>query len=551
MLKHLQIKNYALIQKLEMRPSGALNTITGETGAGKSIMLGAIGLLMGNRADTKVLFNEDTKCVIEGTFDLSEYELQTVFEEEDLDYEQTCIIRREISPSGKSRAFINDTPVKLPVLRRIGDFLMDIHSQHDTLQLGSNTYQLNIIDAYAGNKELLKAYQKEYRAYKKAERAYKELLEQADELRKEADYNHFLYNELAEAALEANEQHELEAELEVLENSEEIKTKLNTALGLISESETSVTSMLHDVHHTLKQLAGIAEKYEGVRSRAESCLIELKDIASEIESAEAEVIFDPERINVINDRLSLIYQLQQKHRVDTVEGLLTIQNKLEQEVNKVENLDEEIEMAREQVDKLHKVMMVKARELTASRLGVTASIEMEVTHLLKNLGMPNATMKIDHQEVEPTSTGIDEVNLLFSANKGVKPQELKNVASGGEFSRLMFCVKYILADKTALPTIIFDEIDTGISGEVAIQMVSMMQKMANSHQVIVITHLPQVAARGEAHYFVYKDNSTDRTISNIRLLEQEERISEIAKMIGGGNPSPIAFENAKELLNAS
>lgn len=552
MLQHLLIKNYALIQQLEMNPSKELNIITGETGAGKSIMLGAIGLLIGNRADTKVLYDEEEKCIIEGAFEVSPYKnLKQVFEEEELDYDKTCIIRREINPSGKSRAFINDTPVTLDTLKRVGNYLMDIHSQHDTLLLGSNAFQLQIVDDYAGNAEIHKNYLDSYKSFKKAKTAFDKLVAEAEEIKKEASFNQFLYEELLKADFKEGEQEEHESNLEVLENAEDIKIKLNQLVENLSSSDFSVNSSLANANAILGSLSKFGNKFSSLQQRLETCLIELKDIADELEKEESQVEYDPEKIQEVKDRLSLIYQLEKKHNVIKLAELLEIQSSLEVKVNKVLNLDEEINEARKALEEAEDLMMQQAQVLSESRKAVFEKISSEVESLVRELGMPDATLLIRAVETPPTQAGIDEIGILFSANKGIKPQELKSVASGGEFSRLMFCIKFVLADKTALPTIIFDEIDTGISGEVALKMVNMMKVMSKNHQVISISHLPQIAAKGDAHYFVYKDNSSGKAMSNIRKLTPEERVLEIAKMIGGEKPSSIAFENAKELMGVS
>ena len=533
-----------------MEPSAQLNIITGETGAGKSIMLGAVGLLLGNRADTRVLYDEEAKCIIEGTFDISEYKpLEQIFQEEGLDYESESIIRREISPGGKSRAFVNDSPVTLDILKRVGAYLMDVHSQHDTLMLGSNTYQLDVLDAYAGNNGQKEAYQQTYRKYKKAAAHYQKLKEEATDIKKEADYNNFLLEELLAARLEEVNQQEMEEELEKLENAGEIKVKLGGMIQALEYAEPmAINSTLQGVLVELKQIGRYSEAYRKLAERLDSCLIELKDISSELESEEGDIELDEEKTFLLQERLRVLFNLQQKHGVAEVEELLAIQRELEAKVSRVQNLDEEIETAARELQIAEKEMKAAAVKLTESRLNVFNGFVGEVAKLLKDLGMPDASLLIEHKTVAPQSTGTDEVNILFSANKGVKPQPLKSVASGGEFSRLMFCIKYVLADKTALPTIVFDEIDTGISGEIALKMVKMMQDMACNHQVISISHLPQIAARGNAHYFVYKDNSTAKTFSRIKKLTEEERISEIAKMIGGAKPSAVAFESARELM---
>jgi len=548
MLQHLVIKNYALIQHLEMEPSAKLNIVTGETGAGKSIMVGAVGLLLGNRADTKALYDETEKCIVEGSFDLKEYNLKLFFEHYDLDYSPQTIIRREINPNGKSRAFVNDLPVTLDILKALGSNLMDVHSQHDTLQLASNEYQLSIIDAFAGTKNQLKEFQLAYNNFKNAQREYKNLESEAADLKKEADYNGFLLDELEKLNLHTDEQESLEEELNILENAEEIKSKLNQILNSFDQEDASATENLSQGIQVLNQLSRLSDKYTSLAERAESCLIELRDIASELEKEEMSVDIDPSKLEFTQNRLSNIYQLQQKHQVSSIAELLRIQEVLAEKVSKTINLDEDLKAKSESLQKSKAILLNQANQLSAARIKAFDKLTCQMKELLKDLGMPDAAVKIEHNLTEPTHTGIDEISLLFSANKGVRPQSLKNVASGGEFARLMFCVKYVLADKTAMPTIVFDEIDTGISGEIALKMVKMMEIMASNHQVLVITHLPQIAAKGEQHYFVYKYNQADKAVSKIKLLQKSERIEEIAKMIGGEKPSTIALENARELL---
>ncbi|PVY43207.1 DNA repair protein RecN [Pontibacter virosus] len=558
MLIDLKIKNYALIEQLEMNPSPVLNIITGETGAGKSIMLGAIGLLLGNRADSKLLFNQEQKCVIEGVFDISQYNLKEVFVAEDLDFDDQCILRREISPSGKSRAFVNDTPVTLDVLRKIGENLMDIHSQHDTLQLGDTSFQLNILDIYAGNTSLdiyagnlsyLKDYNETYRRYKKLEGDYKKLTDQLAQAQKELDYNTFLLNELEEINLQQDEQEQLETELKELENAEDIKLKLTQAVQYLTESEFNITSALKDTVQLINQLAAFSPKYEELRTRTESCMIELNDVAGELEDAERRTEADPARTTEVQERLNTIYTLQRKHQVQTIAELLEIQRELEAKVGSVLNLDNALSSTERAMKEAEKEMLEKAAVLSERRKVSFGQFEKELYTLLAELGMPNARIVIQHKAAAPTATGTDEISILFSANKGAQPQSLVKAASGGEFSRLMLSIKYMLADKTALPTIVFDEIDTGISGEVAVKVGRMMQQMAQKHQIIAISHLPQIAAQGNSHYFVYKHDTEDRTISRIKKLSEKERVDEIAHMIAGANPSASAYKSAKELLS--
>ena len=551
MLSHLVIKNYALIRHLEISPSGQLNIITGETGAGKSIMLGAIGLMLGNRADTKVLFDENEKCVIEGTFNISGYDLKSFFEEADIDYETECIIRREINANGKSRAFINDTPVNLEVLKKWGSSLVDIHSQHETLLLGNTNFQISIVDAFAGNKNLLTEYRILFKEYKNIQAEYEEITSRAAEEKKQLDYNSYLLNELTEAFLEEGEQEKKEEALKVLENAEHIKSKLDAANAILSGGTShEVITQLQEARKQLDQISGLSAQYESLKERLQSALIELKDIAAELENENEKVEYNPQAIEQTQERLSLIYTLQKKHQVQTVAGLLSIQQELEKKMEFTMNLDENIVALKKKMEATFKELLEKGKKLSEARQKSATPIKKELETLLKEVGMPNATIAVEIKEAEPTINGIDAVSILFSANKGIAPQELKNAASGGEFSRLMLCIKYILADKTALPTIIFDEIDTGVSGEVAIKVGKMMKQMSTNHQVISISHLPQIAAQGKSHYYVYKDNSSEKTISKMKLLNEEERIKEIAQMIGGNKPSETAIQSAKEMLSA-
>ncbi|MGF7217596.1 DNA repair protein RecN (Recombination protein N) [Spirosoma lacussanchae] len=548
MLSHLLIKNYALIDELELAPDRELNIITGETGAGKSIMLGAIGLLLGNRADTRVLYNPELKCVIEGTFGVAGYAIERIFEEEELDFSDSCIVRREIGVSGKSRAFVNDTPVNLETLRRVTSQIMDIHSQHDSILLGSNDYQLEIVDTYAQNDTLLRQYRTDYQAYRAKKSIYDQLQAEAAAMRKEFDYNNFLYEELVKAQLTPDEQEALEQELNILENAEEIKERLQLAYEYLDNAEQSVIDFLKSTVSNLSYISKLSDQYEQLQQRAQSSLIELRDLADEISTEQDNVEIDDARAETIRERLNLLYQLQTKHQAADVTALIRLRDELGQKVSKVLNLDDELAEAKTQTEAARAQLLESANALSAARLAVLESIEAEIDGLLHDLGMPNASLKIQTETGKPSATGIDVITFLFSANKGIKPQQLKNVASGGEFSRLMMAIKYILANKRSLPTIIFDEIDTGVSGEIAIKMGNMMRDMAHSHQIIAITHLHQIAGQGTAHYFVYKDNTAAKTVSRIRRLSFDERVSEIAQMIGGKNPSASAIKNARELL---
>ena len=548
MLSCLKIENYALIRELDISPSSGLNIITGETGAGKSIMLGAVGLLLGKRADTKVLSNQGKKCIIEGVFNIEAYALAPFFKEKSLDYEAHSTVRREITPTGKSRAFINDTPVTLEVMKQFGMHLMDIHSQHDTLILKDNFFQLSLIDYFAGNSELLTDYQNQYKTYKQQKLEIQNLQEQITTLQKEGDYDQFLLEELIEAKLESEEQEILEQELSVLDNAEEIKSKLHLAGSLLSRGEQSIENSIQEVKHTLQHVQTFSPKYQELYARIDSTHIELKDIANEIGTATEQVLCDSERLNFVKERLGLIYQLQQKHKVNTVSLLLEIQEELAGKAVKTTVLEENLLALTTSANALRVEVVKIGGQLSSRREQVFDQMKEELESLLVGLGMPDAVIDIKKESTELTLTGMDKITLLFSANKGVLPAAIGEVASGGELSRLMFCVKYILANKTALPTIIFDEIDTGISGEVAMKMGRMMLSIANKHQVITITHLPQIAAMAQYHYFVYKDQNAEKAVSRIKLLNEKEHIGEIATMIGGDDPSDAAYYSAKELI---
>lgn len=550
MLHKLRIKNYALIRDLEMQPSKGLTMITGETGAGKSIMLGAVGLLLGKRADTSVLLQKDQKCVVEGEFIIADYNLEGWFSEHELDYEEPCIIRREINPQGKSRAFINDTPVNLATLQDLGVRLMDIHSQHETLQLGSHRFQREFIDAFAGNKDLIEKYRSSYRGFRSVEKQLHELESESAKIEQEADYNRFLLEELTDADLDSSEQEMLEEEQKIAENSEEIKAKLNELLAVLRNSDYSVEGGLQNADMTAVQIARLAPRYDTIKARLSSINIELSDIISEIENEEESVQYDPEKAIEIQERLSLIYQLQTKHKVSTIADLLSIQQKLSEKVLRSQNLDNELEKLRKAKEEAFSSMLEVGKKLSQQRSKSINPIEEYLQSLLAELGMPNATTKVLIEEKEPSGDGLDQIGILFSANKGVSPEELSKVASGGEFTRLMFAIKYIMAEKVALPTLIFDEIDTGVSGEVANKLGVLMQELSKRHQVIAISHLPQVAARGVQHFFVYKDEAEDITVSKIKELTDDARILEIAKMIGGESPSESALQNAREMVNS-
>ncbi|NMM50174.1 DNA repair protein RecN [Marinigracilibium pacificum] len=548
MLKSLFIQNYALIKSLKISPSESFNTITGETGAGKSIILGAMGLLLGKRADTKALLDPEVKCIVEGIFDIQQYDLKTVFEENDLDYDKECIIRREISPSGKSRAFINDTPTTLDIVSEIGSYLVDVHSQHDTLLLASNAYQLQMIDHYSGTYDSLKAYQNIFNEYKKTVRQLEQIESDASHLQQEKEFNQFQFEELENARLKPDEKEDLEERLKLLEHAEEIKIKIHEAINLLEENEFSVEDGLKNATNSIQQASKFSSSLENLATRLESTWIEIKDISDELNKKAEDIVYDPAETENVRARIDLIYQLLTKHRVTTIEELISVKNDLEDKITRSANVQFDIEDLKIKKEELYKNCLNKAKELSKARGSHYSDFTNKVNELLIRLGIPNADLKIEVNKTELTTVGIDEISLHFSANKGVAPQLLKKAASGGEFSRLMFAIKYILANKTAMPTLIFDEIDTGISGEIALQMVDMMKKMSEHHQLIAISHLPQIAAKGNKHFFVFKDHSSDISESKIKEVNEEERVTIIAEMIGGKDPSESAYRSARELI---
>ena len=551
MLSNLLIKNYALIQHLEMQPADGLNIITGETGAGKSIMLGAIGLLMGNRADTKVLLQKDQKCVIEGTFGIESYALEKLFEDRDWEYDTQTIIRREISTSGKSRAFINDSPVNLEALRTLGQNLLDIHSQMDTLKLRGRQFQLEVVDALGNCKHILNSYQEVYQHWTSIKKKHAELQAQSQQKQQEGDYKNFLLEELEAASLVAGEQESLEASLSVMEHAEEIKVQIQNSLQLLSDQEYNADQLLVESANMLRKIQEFGPEYHLVFQRLQSAQIEINDIAEELRQLDHRVEHDPQEIERLKSRLDTIYRLQKKHLVNDIGSLIAIRDQIAGDLEHLVNLDDELSELEEQIRVSEQDLMKVGNELSEQRQKSFPEFKHQLELLLAKLGMPESTLEITCQKIAPGSYGLDDIQWLFSANKGVPVQPISKVASGGEFSRLMFCIKYLLADKMALPTVLFDEIDTGISGEVALQMIEMMHTMSDNHQVLTISHLPQFAAKGDHHYFVYKETTGDTTTSGIRKLEQQERVEKIAEMLGGNNPSEIAYANAKELMGAN
>ena len=551
MIKQLSIQNYALIESLEMEPSAKLNIITGETGAGKSIMLGAVGLLLGNRSDTKALLINDKKCVIEAIFQIGQYKLQSLFQELELDYDDECIIRREISPNGKSRAFVNDTPAGLTTLKTLGDRFLDIHSQHESLQLKERLYQLNVLDVFAAHPKLLQKFQSDFEAYSLKKKEYQQLLDMEAQSSEDADYKQYLLEELIQAKLDGLNQEELEQELEVLVNAEDIKVRLGQSQQLLDGEEISVLNLLIEIRNQLSPIASFSKDLSNLLDRVESQRIEFQDIFNEVGSIIDLTEHDPERIQEVKDQLDLLYRLQKKHGISSVENLIELRDSLDSQLSVTHNLDDSIKKAKKALDDAEIQMLKSGKLLSESRQLSSLDLATEIEKIIHRIGIENGRVEIKVTPTTPSIHGLDLVEIQFSANKGIAPQEVSQVASGGEFSRLIFAIKYLIAGKTAMPTVIFDEIDTGVSGEVALQMVNMMKEMAKTHQVIAISHLPQFAAGGDAHYFVYKDHSSDRSVSRIRKLETNDRITEIAKMIGGKQPTDSAYTSAKELLGIS
>jgi DNA repair protein RecN (Recombination protein N) len=550
MLQKLSIRNYALIDSVDLELDKGLNIITGETGAGKSIMLGALSLILGQRAETKYFFNQEKKCVIEGQFQLSGTGLQAYFEELDVDFHQESILRREISIDGKSRAFINDTPVTLTVMKQIGEKLIDIHSQHATAEVNDPGFQLAVVDTLANHLPLLTVYRQQFKLYKKNQQLLINLQNSADEARSKQDYEQFLFNELEQANLQTGEQHKLETELEALNNAESIKRGLVNGYNLLDGEETAVLPILKEAVNQIQSIEKFNPSYSTLNDRLRSVVIELRDIAQEASGLEEDVVFNPARIEEVNLRLDTIYTLQQKHRVSTIEELTTIQNVLSDNLNTLLNSDEEIERLIKEIGILKNELEKMAGTLTENRSAAIKVAQDQVGEILNRVGMPNAKIKIEQTVVENLNKdGKDVISLLFSANAGQPPAPVSKVASGGELSRLMLAIKSIISKHTALPTLIFDEIDTGISGETALRVGDVIGELEQNMQVICITHLPQIAARGTAHYFVYKNEQTERTTTAIRRLTRNERIDAIAEMLSGKNPGESALKNAADLLD--
>ena len=550
MLTSLSIKNYALIDSLNVDFNDGFSIITGETGAGKSILLGGLSLILGKRADLSSLKDATQKCIIEAVFNISNYNLKPLFESEDFDFESQTIIRREILPSGKSRAFVNDSPVNLTSLQLLGERLVDIHSQHQTLQLTSNDFQFQVIDALAKNEDSLQNYRTLLKDYKNLKKEYKELLSFQTEAIKEHDYNSFLLNELLEANLVVGEVEVLEAEYKTLNNIEGIKENLSEAYQLLSDEQLGVLSSLTSLKNIFQKLSGFSSQYEELFNRANSSLIDMNDLFSEIHVLQENLEVNPNRLEVVDAKLKMIHVLMQKHVVSDVSELITIKNQLEEKVAVTENLDETIQKKQSEIISKETELNTISQGIHTNRSEVIPQLKKELETILLDLGMPNAQFNIDIVISDTFyANGKDELSFLFSANKGGSFNELKKAASGGELSRIMLAIKSVLAEYIQLPTIMFDEIDSGVSGEISNKMGDIMLQMSKNMQVFSITHLPQIAAKGLSHFKVYKEDVNEVTQTNLIELNHDERIIEIAQMLGGSEMSTSAIAHAKELLN--
>jgi len=550
MLTKLSITNYALIDTLTIDFHPKLNSITGETGAGKSIMLGALGLILGNRADLSVLKEKSKKCVVEGNFEIGNYNLQSFFEENDLDYDTATIIRREITSSGKFRAFINDTPVNLKTMRDLGLNLIDIHSQHQNLELGNRKFQLDLVDTVSGAGKVLVQYRKMYSEFVSLQKELKELIAKSEKERADLDYWQFQFNQLNEADLKENEQQELESLLEQLSHSEDIKKAFTEVQDLIDNEQFSVVLRLKESQKKLENIKNYISEVPNLADRLQSSLLEVKDILDEIERLSTNVEHNPAQIERVNDRLNLIYTLQQKHHVNSTTELIELRNSFDEKINQVTGYDEEIQKLKTVVENSRVKLEGKANELSTIRKKSFKQIETAIVGDLQQLGMVKSKLEVVHEPLADFSiNGKDAVSFQFSANSDTAPAEISKVASGGEMSRLMLSIKNLLRKSKALPTVIFDEIDSGVSGEIALKMGTIIKSFSDTTQIINITHLPQIAAKGDAHLMVYKFEDNGKTFTSIKHLNQNERLVELAKMVGGESYSDTTLKTAEELLN--
>jgi len=552
MLVKLFVQNYALIRVLDIELENGLTIITGETGAGKSILLGALSLILGTRADSTVLLDKNEKCIVEGTFRIEEYDLNDFFIANELDYEPVTILRREINPAGKSRAFINDTPVTINLLKELGDKLIDIHSQHQTLMLSDNSFQLNVIDSFAGTAKLKAEYKTAWSAYMKLKKEYSSVKEKSDRNKSDLEYYQFQLNQLQDAKLKKGEQEELEAEQELLGHAEEIKLALSGSSDLLNGEGLSILAMLREVKLNIGKIKSFLPDGESLWMRTDSSLIELVDLAGEIDKLASTIEADPQRLALVNDRLDTIYSLIQKHRVSDLNELIIKKEEITDLIKSIVSSDERLSLLEGLLAREINSLKIISTEMSKKRISVIPEIELKITELLKQLGMPNAKFRISiTRKSEFTTDGIDQADFLFSANKQIAPENLAKIASGGELSRVMLSLKSLLTKNNNLPTIIFDEIDSGVSGEVADKVGQILSGMGKYMQVVNITHLPQVASRGTKHYHVYKDDSDDSTFTRVKLLSPDERILEVARLLSGSEVTETAMKNARELLKAA
>lgn len=551
MIQRLLIKNYAIIESLDIDFAESLTIITGETGAGKSILLGALGMILGNRTDTKVLYNQNEKCVIEGYFDVKNYDLKSFFEENEIDYDDNSVVRRELTPQGKTRTFINDTPVNLAQLRDFSSKLVDLHQQFDTLDIHDTSFQLQMIDALADNKPPLSIYRDKFKIFQNDKKTLKDLKEKSERSAREIEFLNFQLDEFNKAELIEGEQEKLEEEQQRLQNAETIKRNLTAAFRAISEDENAVVAQLKNIGQSISQVRKYTPSVSKLYERFEGIMYELEDIGGEFENIADDTEFDPERIADIQIRLDIIYKLLKKHGVVTVEQLIDIQNDLQKQLDAFGDLSEDIARLENAIIEQESSLRILATQLSENRQRIIPQFEKQVHEMLYQLSMENARIQIEMNPLsELTINGTDDVRFLFAANKGSRLMPIKDVASGGELSRLALCTKSLVAAAIPLPTLIFDEIDSGVSGDVALKMGNILHKLSKHHQVVVITHSPQVAAKAEKHYFVYKVNREDRTITNVRPLSIDERIRSIAVMLSQNPPSASALENARELIEA-
>lgn len=550
MLKSLFIQNFVLIDSLDIHFDKGFSVITGETGAGKSIILGALSLVLGQRADGKSIKNGADKCIIEAVFDITNYQLEPFFLENDLEYDrESCILRRELFASGKSRAFVNDSPVSLTIVKELGARLIDIHSQHQNLLLGDNRFQLKVIDVMAENEILLILYRKEYMRYQSLRKELKELKEKAVQTKQEEDYVQFQLEQLDDARLAEGEQEELEQEQETLSHAEEIKGSLYKITSLLDGDEQGGLQLIKEALSTADALESFYPKAGEIAERLRTAYIDLNDLASETDVLKEDVEFNPDRLEWVDDRLNTLYSLQQKHHVSTVEELIAIRDKYAAQLQEIGSFEEQIAELEQQVEASRRELLQQAAVLSGQRKVAAGAMAEQLVKMILPLGMPNTRFRVDVlPKEEPGPDGMDDIRFMFSANKQAPLQPVAQTASGGEISRLMLCIKAMIAGFTALPAIIFDEVDTGVSGDIADKMADIMQDLGGKMQVITITHLPQIAAKGRAHYFVYKEDTDDRTVTRIKPLAKDERVKEIARMLSGASLTQASMANARDLL---